>query len=112
MSTAKTMNKNFANYLIKNGLELFDVERTMGVGGENPFMATLDTLSTDKEGNWVVGDWKTTSGAPSVKEYLQLQNNMTAVRALLSDIRSMSDEGKDISEITNKLKDDYGYTED
>ena len=111
MSTAQTMNKNFANYLIKNGLELFDVERTMGVRGDSPFIATLDTLSTDKDGNWVVGDWKTTSGAPNVKEYLQLQNNMKAVRALLSDIRTMSDEGKTEEEIVKKLQDDYGYSD-
>jgi hypothetical protein len=117
VSTAEAMRKRFSRYLIDNGLNLFGTELSMGVGGDNPFVATLDTLSTDAEGNWVVGDWKTTAGKPNVKEYLQLQNNMKAVRSLLDDVRSLYDKtaGTD-EEKTNAVMEGlkangYEYTE-
>jgi hypothetical protein len=116
ISTAESMKKRFSRYLVDNGLNLFGTEVSMGVGGDNPFIATLDTLSTDAEGNWVVGDWKTTAGKPNVKEYLQLQNNMKAVRSLLDDVRSLYDQTVGTDEdktnaVTSELTSErYGYT--
>jgi hypothetical protein len=36
---------------------------------------------------------------------------MKAVRALLGDIKSMSDSGNSEEDIVAKLRDDYGYSE-